>query len=184
MTKHRNGRPAIDITGRRFGRLVALERFSNPPQRAKWLCLCDCGNQKWIAFSPLMRGASTSCGCYRSEWATTHKKTHGYSKDPTYACWHHAKQRCTNPRNPSYQYYGARGITMCERWFHSFANFLADMGPRPHPNLTLDRIDNDKGYSPDNCRWATYADQLNNQRRYQPKKRQVPQEILDAIRAH
>lgn len=175
------GRPPADISGQRFGRLLVVERLPViPGMRAKWHCLCDCGKDTTTTITHLRRGRTQSCGCLMRERLSEAKKTHGHSwpvYTAEYAAWSHMKQRCTNPNTKSYWAYGGRGITVCERWL-KFENFLTDMGLKPHPNLTLERVNNDDGYSPENCRWATYADQLNNRRPSQPRKKIVPPEII------
>lgn len=162
----------IDLAGRRFGRWTVLKRVADyaPPSKPsggipQWLCFCDCGNRGVVTGGALTSGKSSSCGCYnlevRSRICVERNTKHGLAKTPTHVTWMLMRQRCLNPNATAFKNYGAKGITVSDRW-ERFENFLADMGERPTLAHTLDRIDNSKGYEPGNCRWATMRDQQNN----------------------
>lgn len=154
-----------DITGLRFGRLIAIESVDGN----RWRFLCDCGNETVAFRHNVKRGLTTSCGCFRREITSARTSTHGHTKNgqttKTYACWSSMMERCYNPRNKQFKDWGGRGITVCERWLglNGFSNFLADMGECPD-GLTIDRIDNQKGYSADNCRYVSRKEQNRNKR--------------------
>lgn len=156
-------RKAAELTGLRFGRLLVLAREGSAQRRAMWRCQCDCGNSALVPSGELTRGKTKSCGCWRREAPTITKRRHGYARTPLYNVWRGMLNRCENVNQPHYERYGGRGIRVCERW-HDFVNFLADMGDRPSPQHSLERIDNNGHYEPGNVRWATASEQRRNAR--------------------
>lgn len=159
------GPPRKDVTNRQFGRLLALSLSHVRNYRSFWLCLCSCGRHCKVNITHLLSGRTQSCGCLQRERARDDKvptKTHGLSRTRAYSTWVKMRHRCDNPNTSNYKNYGGRGITICQRW-REFENFLADMG-QPPPYHSIDRIDNNKGYEKNNCRWATAKEQRANQR--------------------
>lgn len=150
-----------DLTGARFGSLTVVQFVGYQQGRAFWLTRCDCGNERTVRANSLLTGRSQSCGCNRAGYLR-----HGYArtghKSATYKIWVVMRTRCNNPNFPKYPRYGGRGIRVCERW-DRFENFLADMGERP-AGMSIDRIDNDGDYCPENCKWSTNKEQSRNQR--------------------
>ena len=143
----------IDITGNNYGYLTVICRSDNIKRRTMWECQCMCGNTTIVEGNKLKTGHTKSCGCFRDNFSITH----GMTNTPTYSSWENMIQRTTNPRSSYYKDYGGRGVTVCKRWL-KFENFYKDMGERPK-NKTLDRIDNNKGYSKKNCKWSTKSEQ-------------------------
>ncbi len=147
-----------------FGRLTVVSLGKRRNKKLIATCQCECGGVKDVVTDSLRSGRTRSCGCLLAEASSKRMRTHGWSKKSEYHSWQHAADRCRNPRNKAYQNYGGRGIQFCDRWFNSFEDFLFDMGGKPSPSHSLDRIDNNGNYEPGNCRWATQLDQGRNQR--------------------
>lgn len=156
-----------DLTGQRFGRLVVLRRGSNLGRSTTWRCVCDCGEQKEVRSHSMKVGDAASCGCLLSEVARVKAKRlftkHGGSARNEYKIWKVMRGRCTNKKVADYENYGGRGIAVCARW-SDFECFLADMGERPSLQHSIERRDNEKGYNPENCYWATREEQNRNKR--------------------
>lgn len=160
------GRPLQDLSQFRVGRLVARRRIVRPSSEVTyWECMCDCGRPTVVTASNLKSGRTQSCGCIARERASRQLKTHGMSRTPEYFAWSQMRARCRDKKHQAYKDYGGRGIYVCPEWDRGFAAFLRDMGTRPTPKHSLDRIDNDGPYAPGNVQWATMTNQHNNRRR-------------------
>jgi hypothetical protein len=161
----------LDLKGKRFGRLVVLGRAPIRPRdkNAMWTCRCDCGGWAVVAATNLAK-STKSCGCLARETAADllrvnrYTLTHNLSQSLEYKSWCNMKGRCNNPNNHKYHSHGGRGIKVCERWQNSFENFYADMGKKPTRGYSIERVDNDGDYCPENCIWATIKVQGKNTR--------------------
>lgn len=160
----------IDLTGQKFGRLTVIQRVAKPKERkskeAFWLCKCDCGNERIVSGYEIRSGNTKSCGCYHKDLASQVHKKHGYCGTRLYRIYYKMKERCYKPSNDNYKYYGGLGITICDEWLNDFSTFaMWSIENGYGENLTIDRKDNTKGYSPDNCRWITIQEQQRNRRK-------------------
>lgn len=170
-----SNRTLVDRTGERYGRLVVIERASdyiapNGNKHVRWLCKCDCGNETIVDTCQLSQGKTTSCGCARNERLQIGNVIHGGRYDRLYKTYHNMKNRCYNKNSNDYKYYGARGISICEEWLNDYTAFKAWAYANGYNEdakrgeCTIDRIDVDGNYSPDNCRWVDMVVQSRNRR--------------------
>jgi hypothetical protein len=167
----RKPKPFRNLVGEIFGRLTVLSRADHPLRPIHWRCACSCGTERVVNGSRLTRGDTRSCGCLRTELTRARMTTHGHTakkqSSPEFWAWVNMRARCSNPKNPGFKSYGGRGITVEPAWDcrnTGFQPFLDHIGLMPEPGLSLDRIDNDRGYVIGNCRWATKHTQVRNRR--------------------
>lgn len=157
--------PAKDLTGQKFNKWTVLERAENSASRNRvmWLCRCDCGVERVVVRHSLTAGISKSCGCHSREVTRALLTTHGMTKTPLFSIWKGMRTRCHNPNSKAWPDYGGRGIGICERW-DKFALFYEDMFPSYSEGMTIERINNEIGYQPDNCKWVPKSEQSKNRR--------------------
>jgi hypothetical protein len=163
MKPSKRGRPGIALDGLTFGRLSVRSRVPDGSKDWMWYCDCTCGGAVVATSSNLRSGRTRSCGCLQVE-SRAKPRTHGKSSMREFQAWYNMKKRCINPSHPSYLSYGGRGISVCPEWLGSFEAFYEHIGPRPSPDHSVDRINNNGNYEPGNVRWATRTQQQRNRR--------------------
>ena len=151
--------------GDKRGKLTVVERSGIDRWGARlWVCLCECGNTKEMLASHINHKKMPSCGCYSNKAKGDHSRTHGLTKTREFNSWKGMKSRCYNPKNKHYKDYGGRGISVCERWLLSFESFYSDMGAKPDKSLSIERLDVNGDYTPENCIWADSKQQAKTRR--------------------
>ncbi len=161
----RGGKAFQDLSGMKFNSLTAIAYAGNRGGATLWRCRCDCGGESLVKAFKLKSGSIKTCGCGRRSYMTNENaepETHRQSGTDVYNIWANMRRRCYDQSCDAYRYYGARGVAVCDEWRNSFSAFIADVGPRPSKDHSLDRIDVNGSYCPDNCRWATKRQQQRN----------------------
>jgi len=153
-----------DISGQRYGRLVALSISHRKGYRTYWLCQCDCGNTTNVYLGKLTTGSTKSCGCLKIEVQQNGSITHGMAGTKVYNTWARMKARCYDKNNPKYNEWGGRGVTICDEWLHDFETFYEYVGNEPSKSHQIDRINNNKNYEPGNVHWVTGTENARNKR--------------------